>query len=95
MKLYRFVRTALSDSDFDGSEDSYTRNADACMANWHNRDENVPLPTVLSKEECALIHSDLLNDDCMKFNEEELALFTNLSALSARSASWQDDLSYD
>ena len=46
MKWYRFVRTALSDSDFDCSEDSYTRDADAYIANWHNRDEKFPLPTV-------------------------------------------------
>ena len=36
MTLYRFVRTALSDSDYDDSEDSYTRNADAYMAYWHS-----------------------------------------------------------
>ena len=102
MGLYRFVRTALSDSDSDGSEDSYTRNADACMANWHNRDENVPVHTVLSNEECVCEHTELseeecarirynlLNDDCMRLNEEDLALFMNLSA---RSATWHDDLS--
>ena len=36
MKLYRFVRTDLSDSDSDDSEDSYTRNSDAYMANWQS-----------------------------------------------------------
>ena len=36
LKLYRFVRTEMSDSDYDDSEDSYTRNADAYMANWHS-----------------------------------------------------------
>ena len=50
------------DSDLDDSEDSYTRNADACMTNWHNRDDVFPVPPVLSNSECTLIHSDLLND---------------------------------
>ena len=36
MKLYTLVRTDLSDSDFDDSEDSYTRNSDAYMANWQS-----------------------------------------------------------
>ena len=31
-----FVRTVLSDCDSDDSEDSYTRNANAYMANWHS-----------------------------------------------------------
>ena len=102
MTLYRFVRTALSESDFDGSEDSYTRNADACMANWHNRHEKNPVHAVpsneecvcehteLSKEECARIRYNLLNDDCMRLNVEDHALFINLFA---RSATWHDDLS--
>ena len=36
MKLYRFVRTVFSVCDFDNSEDSYTRTANAYMANWHS-----------------------------------------------------------
>ena len=42
MKVYSFVRTTLTDSDFDDSEDSYERNANACFANWHNQEDELP-----------------------------------------------------
>ena len=37
LKLYSFMRTALTDSDFDDSEGSYIRNSEACMSYWHFR----------------------------------------------------------
>ena len=53
------------------------------MTNWYNNDEQFPVPTVLSDEECARIRFNLLNDDCMKLNDEDLCLFNNLSACSS------------
>ena len=85
MKMYRFIRGELTESEFNDSEDSYLRNSEACMAS--NYEEQVPGLCVFSDEECARIRFNLLNDDCMKMNEEELGLFQNLSA---RSASWHD-----
>ena len=41
MNLYSFVRTALTDSDFDDSEGSCTQNSNACMANWHNPNDKL------------------------------------------------------
>ena len=40
MKVCTVVRTILPDSDFDDSEDSYARTADACFATWHNQEES-------------------------------------------------------
>ena len=42
LMLYSFMRTASTDSDFDDSEDSYIRNSDARMTNWHFRDVDFP-----------------------------------------------------
>ena len=36
-----------------------------------------------SDEECSLIRSNLMNDECMKLVEEDRCLFENLSACSA------------
>ena len=41
MKVYSFVRITLTDSDFDDSEDSYERNANACFANWHDQEDKL------------------------------------------------------
>ena len=70
MKLYRLVRTALCDSDFDGFEDSYSQNAEACMANWHNRDEFVPVHIVLSIEEFVCEHTELCEKECARIRKK-------------------------
>ena len=59
----------------------------ACMTNVY------PVPTVLSEEECARIRFKLLNDDCMKLNDEDLCYFACLSSFSACSAYGHDDQS--
>ena len=41
MKVYHFVQTVLIDNDFDDSEDSYERHANAYFANWHNREDKL------------------------------------------------------
>ena len=40
MKVYSFVRTVSTDSDYDESEDSYTQTSNACLAKWHNPDDS-------------------------------------------------------
>ena len=42
MKVYTFVRSTLTDSDSDDSEDSCERNANACLASWHNQKDQSP-----------------------------------------------------
>ena len=42
MKVYSLVRTTLTDSDFDDSEDSYVRSTDAYFANGHNQEDRLP-----------------------------------------------------
>ena len=88
MQLCRFSLTVLTDSGYDYSEDSYTRNADAYMANWYNRDEYRSV--VLGEEDCERIRSDFLNDDCMKLDEEEQAFFN----LPNSNACCSDSLSF-
>ena len=53
------------------------------------------VPTVLSDEECARIRFNLLNDDCMKLNDEDLCLFNNLSACSSSDDDYNDFACFD
>ena len=63
MKLYRFIRSDLTDIDFDDSEDSYIRNADACMANWHRPEDNLPVLFANSSACSAIWHDKVQNSD--------------------------------
>ena len=56
-------------------------------SNLDNCEEFLTNSAEISDEECALIRSNLMSDECMKLTKEDLCLFENLSA---RSASWHD-----
>ena len=75
LKLYNFMKTAVTDSDFDDPEDSYSKNSDACMNNMHSLDIDSPDSFL----------SDLMNDDCMKLNPEEATVLNLLNYNASQS----------
>ena len=58
-QLYSFMRTALTDSDFDDSEGSYIRNSDACMTSWHLLDVD------FHKQTCAFVWQNRFQDQAL------------------------------
>ena len=44
MKMYSFIRSILTDSEYDDSEDSYERNANACF--WQNQEDKLHDPAI-------------------------------------------------
>ena len=66
------MKTVVTDSNFDDSDDSYNKNSDACMNKLHYQDSDGPVSFSFL--------SDLMNDDCMKLNPEEAAMLNLLNS---------------